>query len=568
MSQQLRCPVSDGKSKQSAQHYQPLWISHWMRTSGNNTSAERRNHSTRPQQLDRVSNNGNTKAFEVVNDDSLRIRPKSKAIDGSKIPASNQLSLRGFRFLGEGPSNSTHVLPHYNNNNKVEKYEQGKGKAADTSMNACLGDFDTFGREWFQKMQGVRLLPAQTEEDESNNDRSQFNLETMRICTTFDSVKAVPGGCPRFSQTTHSLLITKKTDVNQENDVYSGPTRLVKRTNENTSRDVNLSPFSYQGNRGVKLQPLSSSSNSQGRNNVRSVDGRKVIIRNESSAETDTMDMDLFKEEKLNYGASSTPSTKAFTIDSNSPPPIVVAPSREIKHRWTNSRLHEINLELPALPAVESPLENICPSSSKTQSLEMDMLVANAEHHAIPKPNLNSDPSNPWAKRLKMSSSTSSSHGTKISNPTENLYHEKMRRYFRSILDSSFTNSDPSSRTKDHGKETILSDKNGDLSKKGEGLTVATIKKDDKEALLSHVWIKRWLGDKMKVTKQKPDQTVEEKVSGSRDFKTPLDDDNLEKKQFPSIGAMAMMGKAMAGFQSCEVQKRGSLTVWNTKETF
>ncbi|KAK6121446.1 hypothetical protein DH2020_044806 [Rehmannia glutinosa] len=381
----------------------------------------------------------------------------------------------------------------------------------------------------------------------------------MRICTTVDSLEAKAGGCPKFSQTTHSLLITKKTDVlSRENDIIR-TTRLITKMNENTSGNITLSPFFGQGNRGVKLQPLSSSSNSEGKRNVGNVEASKVSIKNESSAETDTMDMEFFMEEKLNSGANSTPSTKVFNnIDSNLSPPIAIASSRETGREWLKTGLPDINL---ALPAVENSPDNVCASSSKTQSLEMDMLMANSEQ-IKPKSDLlmdDSDPSIRWVKRLKLTSSNSSAHGTKNSNLAENLSHDKMRKYFRSILDSSITSSESNPR-KHHGKEIILSDKNGDLSNKDEEFTLDAVKKGNKELLLSHAWIKRWLKNGSRSTEEKPETDV---VCEPQNPKASLDD--LEKKQFPSIAAMALMGKAMTGFQSCDVQKRGSFTVWNTK---
>jgi hypothetical protein len=38
--------------------------------------------------------------------------------------------------------------------------------------------------------------------------------------------------------------------------------------------------------------------------------------------------------------------------------------------------------------------------------------------------------------------------------------------------------------------------------------------------------------------------------------------DEFQKKQFPSIVAMVLMGKALCGFHPCEFRKRGSLVVW------
>ncbi|KAK6121382.1 hypothetical protein DH2020_044881 [Rehmannia glutinosa] len=511
------------------EHLQESCLDGSLMHTSSNTSAERRN-----EELGRISTRSvkeptiETKTFEVVKNDGLRVSSKKssgnegtctsltmhgqdidekkalrpmfglnlergKAIDckggGVQFPSANEPSFRRFHSLGEGTSNNPlesmktcssgkdigkplHIVPYYD----IGKYELDKGKVdshseSGTSTNACFREFNTsllsndhhlpiFGLDWFQKMHSKK---SQNDDCYSLNKLPNcfHDMETMRICTTVDSLEAKAGGCPKFSQTTHSLLITKKTDVlSRENDIIR-TTRLITKMNENTSGNITLSPFFGQGNRGVKLQPLSSSSNSEGKRNVGNVEASKVSIKNESSAETDTMDMEFFMEEKLNSA-----------IVENSP-------------------------------------DNVCASSSKTQSLEMDMLMANSEQ-IKPKSDLlmdDSDPSIRWVKRLKLTSSNSSAHGTKNSNLAENLSHDKMRKYFRSILDSSITSSESNPR-KHHGKEIILSDKNGDLSNKDEEFTLDAVKKGNKELLLSHAWIKRWLKNGSRSTEEKPETDV------------------------------------------------------------
>lgn len=230
---------------------------------------------------------------------------------------------------------------------------------------------------------------------------------------------------------------------------------------------------------------------------------------------------------------------QGFNIDSNSSPLIEFASSREeARRRWGKIGTPDINLQLPALPAVASSSDNVCPSSSRTQSLEMDILLAHADH---PKPKSNEvDPTNRWVKRLKLTSSTnlSASRGTKSSSLGEKLSHDKMTKFFRSILENSLT--DKPDNKREEG-DFIL-----DPANKG------------KKLLLTHAWVKRWLRNEVRGTREKADEAVV-----AREPKLMVCE--LEKKQFPSIGAMALMGKAMNGLQSCEVEKKGPFTVWNTK---
>lgn len=196
----------------------------------------------------------------------------------------------------------------------------------DTSMDACFRErnrpllldapsmkcLPPIRQDWLQKRQNcsgisphlnLNIASQKNESKISHYDdysppklaNRVHDMETMRICTTVDSVEASVGGRPRFSQTTHSLFITKNVDadVSKEYDVFRSPSDVY-----------NLPSFFGQANRGVKLQPLSSSSNSEGQGNVRDIGigTSKAVLKNESSAETDTMDMDYLKEERPTSG--------------------------------------------------------------------------------------------------------------------------------------------------------------------------------------------------------------------------------------------------------------------------
>lgn len=261
---------------------------------------------------------------------------KGKAVVCSSISRPSIFSNNQFPNTKLRIIEQEHCQKHSQSADSICERKMGSHSESDTSMNACFRDCNTSlllnvpsmndhhlptsGQDWFQKMQkcsGISLLPSQCIASEKNKSKvSHFDhyslqklpnchdLETMRICTTVDSLEATTGDCPRFSQTTHSLLITKKTDVNisKENDIFR---RLIAKMNGNSFSDLHdIPPFFGQANSRVKLQPLSSSSNSEGQGNVGDIGigTSKVAIKNESSAETDTMDMDFLKEEKQNSG--------------------------------------------------------------------------------------------------------------------------------------------------------------------------------------------------------------------------------------------------------------------------
>ncbi|KAL8540219.1 hypothetical protein ACS0TY_001701 [Phlomoides rotata] len=412
-----------------------------------------------------------------------------------------------------------------------QKHNQSACLICEGKMGSHLG-LGTSTNAGFREGNRSLLLDAPT-----TKDMPTIRQDWLQKMQNFS--EATAGGRPRFSQTTRSLFITKNADINisKENDVFRSPSDVH-----------NLPSFFGQANKGVQIQPLSSSSNSEGQGNVRDigVGTSKAAMKNESSAETDPMDMDYLKEGRPTSAANSSRLTKGFNIGTNSSPRFNAASSREVEHPWKRTGLPDINLELPASPAAATSSENAGPGSSRTESLEMDVLLAHAEHPTL-KSNLSpnsSDPTTRWVKRLKQSTSDSSGRGTKSSNLAENLSRDKKRGFFRNVLKNSITSSE-STPSKILGKEPISSDRSQKEDEEG------------KELLLSHSWIKRWLRNGSQISEKKPEAIV------VCEPKTSVDD--FQKKQFPSIAAMALMGKAMSGYQSCELQKRGNFIVWNSK---
>ena len=138
---------------------------------------------------------------------------------------------------------------------------------------------------------------------------------------------------------------------------------------------------------------------------------------------------------------------------------------------------------------------------------------------------LGPEPSSKWFKRLKMSTSDSFAHGTKSSKMGEVSSREKVNKMFNKIMNCSKTSS---------------------------------VRKSQ-EISLSRSWIHRWCRHRAASPNKKPDAVV---LCEPQSSKATLDEH--QKKQFPSIAAMALMGKAINGFHPCEFRRKGSLIVWST----
>lgn len=253
-------------------------------------------------------------------------------------------------------------------------------------------------------------------------------------------------------------------------------------------------------------------------------------------------------------------------VDQNLQSQDIVASAREeVECRWAIARLPDIKEEIPVLPAATGSMDNPEPSSSRTQSLDAEHLLSHAEQFSkinsssypsgLPRP----EPTSRWLKRLRRSTSDSFGLGTKCSNLGEASSHEKVNKFSSKIMKSSKNGSSEQLLGKFHGKEEMAADRSKILSQNGESLSADLLKKDN-DKLLSNPWIRRWCHNRAATQQKKPEAVV-----ACEPKSTMMEFGKVQFKQFPSIAAMALMGKTMNGFQQCEFQRKGSSVVWNTK---
>ncbi|KAL9173961.1 hypothetical protein ABFS82_02G022100 [Erythranthe guttata] len=565
---------TDGRSGQSVQAQQSLWMSHWLRTSLDETRTspnKKRDRSTMDADLtDGLAASSRsvegvrlieTKTFEIV-------KTNSKIVESERICASAfkygqhtdemqalrppfELSLergkavecssgegiisRGCHSVGEGSSKNlpkwmkTHLI---NPNPHKEKYVDS------------LSDLERAPK--MQKCSGIGMFSSQcitSEETETRNTRNDcyslmkfqnrvHDVGTKRIGTTMDA------------QTTQGVLITERIDFNssKQKDVFTS-TRDISENGDISSHLHRFSAFSGHVKQQMELQPLINSFDNE--------DAKaSKVTRNNLSAETDTISS---REKNLQSGSYSTASTKVLDTKSNLPPWI----QRATSSRKTVSKQPHIEIPDINFPALANSPENICPISSKTQTLEMEQPKRKSNFSLDNYPN--ADPSTRWIKRLKMSPSNNPAQCTKSSNLGENPSPEKASKFFRRILESDVISSEITPTMYGGGKELALSDQGGCFFSKDKNLITEPNKKD-KGLLLSHAWVQRWLSNGSRIAEKKPERGIfcEPQIS-------KLELKNIEKGQCPSIAAMALMGRALTCFQPCELQKRGSFTVWNTK---
>ncbi|GAU42163.1 hypothetical protein TSUD_89620 [Trifolium subterraneum] len=182
----------------------------------------------------------------------------------------------------------------------------------------------------------------------------------------------------------------------------------------------------------------------------------------------------------------------------------------------------------------EEPRES---STSRTRSLDLDQLFAHAKGSSS---SLGSGPSSRWVKRLKLST-LDSAHGTKSENIGETS-HVKSTNIFSKIMEGRKTNMEV---------ETVYHAEGQKVSNEESSFTEA---KETVGITLSHPWIQRWGYNGAACSKKRHESTEQHHPKSSN------------TRQFPSIGAMALMGRAMNCFNPSEFTIKGPVIVWNTKE--
>ncbi|KAK4340351.1 hypothetical protein RND71_041813 [Anisodus tanguticus] len=605
----------DGRTGKSIHSVQSVWMAHWTRTSYNAT-AETHNHApidlgnkeidqdSKPLRsivkLETMSSKlsksvkrlreSETPTFEVINE-SLRTNSRTiakESLGNWSLPLHNPCedvknhsydigrSVIASRPLLDNPSHlASHLVPHRDPGQYITKegektqkpfisrsFLAAKEVPRPGMLTPYLRQNDTFlldapstsrnlvpefGGEEFQKIPGGSIMkflknessPSQVSEskelhrhsyDQQKLPHPLLDVETMRTNNTMDSVTGMAGYFPRVSQTTHSLLITKGTDDDLlEGNKVIGTSRMWREINGKASLSDHDNPSKSIGH------------SKRGKKNIDDSKPSKCMLKNESSAETDTMDMGVFQEKNQLCGTSSSRVKKVNKMDQNSPPRLALDFSR--KEAGRKQFKLDINLELPA------PTDNMEASSSRTESLDLGSILARAERPSssrtdlCPEGLLGQDLSSRWVKRLKVSASGSSAFGTKSSS----LLGERETSHV--TQPKTVTNSELAS-SKRHGKELMAHNNTSSLS----------VIKKDLELLTSHTWIQRLLHDRATTAPKRPQPVV---VCEPQSSKLELDD--FQKKQLPSLGAMALMGKAMNGFQPCEFHRKGTLVVWNTR---
>ncbi|XP_057456421.1 uncharacterized protein LOC130747488 [Lotus japonicus] len=380
------------------------------------------------------------------------------------------------------------------------------------------------------------------------------DVETMKIYTGIDSVEESSRGHPKLSQTTHHLLMSKKTDVNlpDRGQFFRDSAAPTKFRGNTFNRIIDLSsPMSNHAREGLKLETQGSSRKTEGKENVQDFKC-PTNLKNESSAETDTMDISALHETLP--GDVPLQINKCFKDSQNLLTSQVAETSARVKTiaKSANTAMLDMNKEPHELLTHASPVVDRETSTSRTHSLDVEQLLSHADENAKTKSgssSLGPDPSSRWVKRLKLCT-LGSAHGTKSEQIGETSSNEKVKNTFSKTSLETKVVCPAEGQTVPDLPATALTNGNPSF----------TEAKKTVDITLSHPWIQRWSHSRAACS-QKSHELVEFREPKSSN--TTIEE--FQKKQFPSIAAMALMGKAMNGLNPSELTKKGPIIVWNTK---
>ncbi|CAN7048270.1 unnamed protein product [Brassica rapa subsp. trilocularis] len=319
-------------------------------------------------------------------------------------------------------------------------------------------------------------------------------IRPVRFYATVDSVQRVSGEINLPEEDGRQLL---KGSMKLKGKIFGGYLDLFPNVD-------------YQHRGGVRLQSLESSKDTE-------EDG--LIRQNESSAETDILEMDKLQRIHLS-GSISSSSTKGKGRIGDSGTP--------------RTEIPDMNEEPPLVLDGEGETSN-----SATQSMNVDHFLSRDCKRVRLEPEV--EPSSRWVKRLKTTAAASDSSGqgetkslmkNEAASPAQK---ENINNLFLEILKSGINNLQP------RNQEPVTPE----INQGGEGVT------------LLHPWIQRWCKKKATSTDRLEGQEVRFEIENQKE---------LEKKQYPSIAAMALMGKALSGLNPYGLKKTDSLMVWNARD--
>lgn len=221
--------------------------------------------------------------------------------------------------------------------------------------------------------------------------------------------------------------------------------------------------------------------------------------------------------------------------------------------RVMKSEIPDINQE-PLTCFAPTTLNDRTLTGSKTESLNSEHLeessYINSQIDTFPMAGSCSR----WVERFRLGTSGSQATGTKSWNFEDGCI-DNVNKLLSRIMNYYKTSSEPALHMHLGREAEQQLEKSANLLKQKESFLVEPVKEEHEISLL-HPWIQRWRRREVprQATKPLPKVVCEPEISFDQDF---------QAREFPSVGAMALMGKAITTLP-CEFRRKGPLVVWKT----
>lgn len=272
--------------------------------------------------------------------------PMTKSIQGDFMGSTSKIIPYGFDF-GKTPARSICKGEEINQSNSIlESEEQGTNTGYhsnsvllvdEKSISSFFGKSRNLSRQndlallphdpstsrsqnpeffakqchWIQDHTGIRLFPSENKSIELTKSKELYrgcislpslpcsihDTEAPRTCTTVDSMEESSRGPKKLSRN-HNFLFTETTDFNLTKGGQLLKESMVSTKLKGKNSPDLICPDQDDGfpiKTGVKLQLLGSSTCSKEEKDAREFKTSSVKLKNESSAETNTMDLDTLR---------------------------------------------------------------------------------------------------------------------------------------------------------------------------------------------------------------------------------------------------------------------------------
>ncbi|RCV16656.1 hypothetical protein SETIT_3G155700v2 [Setaria italica] len=272
--------------------------------------------------------------------------------------------------------------------------------------------------------------------------------------------------------------------------------------------------------------------------------------QNQSSAKTETLYSDTLIRSKSSAGIASLPAQKDYGCPDEAKSEQLATPPRRGDSRFSkDDRFHNVNEHHDVSSKATIASKQSCMPGTRITNLDLILSqmsrMRNQISSGMVQPPIGAEPSDRWLKRLQLDISDPDIPGSKRPKIGDSPPLGETKCLFDMALPCNKIDGEMIGCAKE---DQGLDEGNNELQDKQERTSVP--------AKSMNSWIGRWC--------QGGTSVFHEDLGQGRQERKPDQPSEELEGQFPSIAAMAMMGRVMNKLRPCEHQKKGPFVVWKT----